>query len=271
MNLLIVDDEWISVQGLLMGVHWNACGITKVFEAYSVLEAQRIIEENEIQILLCDIEMPGESGMELVRWIRNHYERMECLFLTCHADFKYAKEAIRLGCGEYLVKPAPFSEVEEAIKKMADKVQRDERNNQLASYGKHFIEEKKKDVEAQYGKRINSTEIMDIVDQYVMEHLNQNIMVEEIARTVALHPDYLSRLVKKEKGISINRYIIEKKMKIAACMLEETDISANIIACEIGYANYPNFVKIFKKLYKISPTQYRKDMKNGKITEKNNR
>lgn len=270
MNLLIVDDEWISVQGLLMGVHWNDCGITKVFEAYSALEAKKVLEENEIQIILCDIEMPGESGVELVRWIRNHYDKVECLFLTCHADFKYAKEAIRLGCGEYLVKPAPFSEVEEAIKKMADKVQKEEINNQLINCGKHFIEEKKKYAESQYGKRINSTEIMDIVEQYVLDHLNQNILVEEIARIVALHPDYLSRLVKKEKGVSINRYIIERKMKIAACMLEETDLSANIIANEIGYVNYPNFVKTFKKIYEISPRKYREDIKKIK-TEKNNR
>lgn len=270
MNLLIVDDEWISLQGLMMGVHWEVCGIENVFEAYNVSEAKKVIEENEIQIVLCDIEMPGGSGLELIRWIRDKYGKMECLFLTCHADFKYAREAIRLGCSEYLVKPVPFQEVEEVVKRIVDKVKMDQKKEQLATFGKNFIDDRIKNVEIQHGKRINSMEILSIVDDYVIKHLNQDIMVEEIAKLLALHPDYLSRLIKKETGKSINRYIIEKKMSIAACMLEETNISANVIAVELGYANYPSFVKMFKKIYDISPTQYRQNLENSKKSEKNN-
>ena len=53
-------------------------------------------------------------------------------------------------------------------------------------------------------------------------------------------------------------------------MLEETTISANAIAVELGYVNYPSFVKMFKKIYNISPTQYRQNLGNGEKSEKNN-
>lgn len=269
MNLLIVDDEWISVEGLRMGIRWDVCGIAKLFEAYNIQEAKKIIEENEIHIVLCDIEMPGGSGLELIRWIREKGNKMECLFLTCHADFKYAREAIRLGCIEYLVKPVPFSEVEEVVQKLVDKVKEKQKSEQLASLGQTFIETKIENAKKRYGNCTNSAEILKIVDEYVIGHLKQEISIGEIAQILALHPDYLSRLVKKETGKSINRYIIEKKMSIAACMLEEANVSANVIAVELGYMNYPNFVKMFKKIYDISPTQYRQNLKNNEKSEKN--
>lgn len=170
MNLLFTDDEWISVQGIMEGVDWEACGITKVFEAYHVQEAKKIMEEQEIQILLCDIEMPGESGIELVRWVKEHYPRVECLFLTCHADFKYAKEAIRLGCGEYLVKPAPYKEIEGAISKLVEKIRLDEKKQQMVSYGKYWMEEKNRDIEQKYGKSVETKDVMETVERYIMSH-----------------------------------------------------------------------------------------------------
>ena len=70
MNLLIVDDQVSVVQGLMEQVEWRRYGIDKVYGANSAFEAQQVIRENEIEILLCDIEMPTESGLSLIAWIR---------------------------------------------------------------------------------------------------------------------------------------------------------------------------------------------------------
>lgn len=104
---------------------------------------------------------------------------------------------------------------------------------------------------------MSAGEIAEAVETYVLGHLADEMTVEQIAGLVYLHPDYLSRVFKKEKGVSINKYIITERMKLAAHMLQETDTAANTIALEVGYANYPNFVNMFKKVYGISPSQYR--------------
>ena len=52
---------------------------------------------HRVDILLCDIEMPGENGLGLLRWVREQEKEIECIFLTCHAKFAYAQEAIILG------------------------------------------------------------------------------------------------------------------------------------------------------------------------------
>ena len=53
----------------------------------------------------------------LLRWCRNNNYLFECIFLTSHADFFYAKEAIQLGSFDYILQPARYEDVENAIKK----------------------------------------------------------------------------------------------------------------------------------------------------------
>lgn len=266
MNVLITDDEMIAIQGLLAGVRWELCGIKEVFTSYSVEEARKICGQKEVDILLCDIEMPGENGIELVRWIRDKYPSVECLFLTCHSEFGYAREAIQLGCNDYIVKPAPYSEIEMAICRLVEKIRSRDENAQLATYGRQWIAAKKEKAEADYGKKLTMDEIILNVENYVLGHLSEDISVEQLAGQVYLHPDYLNRLFKKVKKTSINKYIIGERMKVAARLLRESDMSAGSIALDVGYANYPNFVNMFKKVYGISPSQYReKETETGKI------
>ena len=70
MNLLIVNDEIRTATGIKRGVDWEQYGIGEVYVAYDAQGGKDIIQENEIDILLCDIEMPGENGLSLLRWIR---------------------------------------------------------------------------------------------------------------------------------------------------------------------------------------------------------
>lgn len=105
MNLLIVDDEILVVDYLKMIIKEMFSDTLTVFEAYNVEESRKMMSKQDIQIVLCDIEMPMGNGMELLEWIRQ--EEMDCsfLFLTCHEEFKYAQKALQLGCSDYLLKP----------------------------------------------------------------------------------------------------------------------------------------------------------------------
>ena len=66
---------------------------------------KKIIERKQIQILLTDIEMPQESGLDLVAWIRDNGYQIICLLLTGHQRFDYAHMAIMMHCFSYILKP----------------------------------------------------------------------------------------------------------------------------------------------------------------------
>ena len=139
-QLLIVDDELIAVEGLKSGVAWSEIGISRVFEAYSPDQAKEIFQRDKVDILLCDIEMPQGTGLELLGWVRQFYPETETIFLTCHADFKYAKQAIQLGSLDYLLKPIPYPELRECVEKAIRKLDQESRLNEFSQYGKYWVQ-----------------------------------------------------------------------------------------------------------------------------------
>ncbi len=66
MNILIVDDEYYIVQGILKNIDWLSLGINETYCAYSMKQALQILQEKEIHILLTDVEMPKGSGLDLI-------------------------------------------------------------------------------------------------------------------------------------------------------------------------------------------------------------
>lgn len=114
-KLLIVDDEVYIAQGISDSMDWESLGIETVLQTHSAKQAKLIFHKEQIDILLCDIEMPQENGLELLGWVNNNFPDTAAILLTCHADFVYAKQALKLGSLDYLLKPAENGELKEAI------------------------------------------------------------------------------------------------------------------------------------------------------------
>ena len=116
-SLLIVDDDMLAVEAISASVERDRLGISELFCAYSMQEAQIVLKRENIQILLCDIEMPRGSGLDLIEWVNNEELPIVALLLTSHADFNYAKRAIELRSIEYLLKPVTEAELNGALEK----------------------------------------------------------------------------------------------------------------------------------------------------------
>ena len=117
MNVLIVDDQEKILEATQKLVNWEKLQVNMVFTADSAQVAKKILCGNSIDIMLTDIEMPGESGIELQQWQKINYPQICSIFLTSHAEFEYAKKAIHGGAFDYIVQPAGISEIEETIER----------------------------------------------------------------------------------------------------------------------------------------------------------
>ena len=136
MIVLVVDDQVSVVSAIVSGVRWEAIGVSKVLTAYNSFEAKTILRTQPVDILLCDIEMPGENGLQLFRWAKEGKYDLECIFLTSHADFHYAKEALKLGGMDYILQPARYEDVQAAVGRAAQRVQEKREERTFQSYGK---------------------------------------------------------------------------------------------------------------------------------------
>lgn len=129
-SILMVDDDRILVEKLEETVDWKRIGISMVFTANNIRQAQKILEEFPIQILLCDIDMPQGSGLELLEWLRNQEIQTECIFLSSYANFAYAQKALQLASREYLLKPISNYELEQALEKVVLEITKNSRGGE---------------------------------------------------------------------------------------------------------------------------------------------
>ncbi len=115
MNILLVDDEQSAILALLKELDWEQFGFEQILTANSPARAREILQRESVQILLCDIEMPKENGLELLEWVLKEKISLECIFLTCYADFSYARKALSLGSVDYCLKPIHREEIENSL------------------------------------------------------------------------------------------------------------------------------------------------------------
>lgn len=136
MNILVVDDLISVVNGIIKGIDWSRLGVLGVYKAHNAYEAKVLLNNLKIDILLTDIEMPGESGLELVAWVRQQNMDMECIFLSSHADFDYARRALQMGSFEYVLLPCPYEEIAAVIHGAMEKLRGRREQDKLYHYGK---------------------------------------------------------------------------------------------------------------------------------------
>lgn len=259
MNLLIVNDEELTAETMKSDMEWGRYGIDEVFTAYDAEQAKEVIRGEQIDIMLCDIEMPGENGIELLRWVRKEALPIECIFLTCHPSFDYAQEAISLDCQDYILIPAQYEDIGQGIKKVVNRIEEKREELRYVEYGKRAVQKQVEQATEIQGKKKSAKEVVEEVEQYIFLHLgDEGLSVNELGNIFYMHPVYINRIFKKQKGISVSRFITEERMKLALTLLESGQISMNFVAEQVGYKGYANFCNAFKKYFGSSPSEYLK-------------
>jgi len=113
-SILVVDDDDTFRERL--GRAFRRRGYA-VREAETVECARELagVEESVFDAAVVDLKMPGESGLELVRWLARHHPSTRVLVLTGYGSIATAVEAIRLGAADYLTKPADADQILQAL------------------------------------------------------------------------------------------------------------------------------------------------------------
>lgn len=106
LKLLLVDDEerFLETTKHLLenrGVH--------TFTATNGLDAFRVLDEHQIDVVILDVKMPGLDGVEVLRKIKRKHPLVEVIMLTGHASVESAVEGLKLGAFDYIMKPCDIS------------------------------------------------------------------------------------------------------------------------------------------------------------------
>ena len=268
MKLLIVDDNTYVVAGIRVQLDWQALGITEVLGAYSVKEAQRILEKEKIDFLLTDIEMPEEDGFRLIDWIRERGLKTRAVLLTSFAEFKYAERAVSAHVYAYLLKPVTDAKLKEVFTALTEEARREAHDDRLREIGNDWLLERRDSGKSSDAvpARKSPEEIVPEIRAYIRAHLS-DCSREALCRQFYLSPDYLSRIFRRVCGVSLISFIQQERMERAKELLREPGgLSISEIAELTGYDSFAHFSKQFRRLTGVSPNAYRR--KNAQPDEK---
>jgi len=117
-HILLVDDEADFVETLTKRFRIRKIPVAA---AGSGAEALKLLEEQEFDVVILDVRMPGMGGMELLRLIRAKYPLTEVIMLTGHASLETGMQGMSMGAYDYVLKPADFDELLDKVRRAAER------------------------------------------------------------------------------------------------------------------------------------------------------
>ena len=122
-SVLLVEDELLELEALKNYVRWSSLGIDKVYTARGGRSALACIAEHLPDIVITDIQIPGISGLELAKSIRDEGYLCKIVFLTGYDNFEYAKVAVQVHAEDYILKPFRVDEIEQLMERIIRRIQ----------------------------------------------------------------------------------------------------------------------------------------------------
>lgn len=104
LKVMIVDDDVPMVDYLKQLIPWHEHGLKVTATAYSSEVALEVFDQAQPALVITDIGMPGMNGVELARIFKKKNSSVRIIFLTCHEDFDYLKEAMSIDADDYILK-----------------------------------------------------------------------------------------------------------------------------------------------------------------------
>lgn len=140
-KLLLADDESDIRDGLMEVIHFEKYGFTVVGQAENGLEALRLCEEQEPDLIVSDIRMPLMDGLTMLAEAEKALPTVRSIILSGYDEFEFARQAVSLHCLGYLLKPISAAEFTEALTDARKKLDEDfARRRDMLQLQRHFEE-----------------------------------------------------------------------------------------------------------------------------------
>lgn len=236
-KILIVDDEKFIRNGI-SAILSNSFGDTIVVElAKNGKEALEILKKDEFHLVITDINMPFINGIDLIKELRTFNKKAEIIVISGYDEFEYARQCMKYGVKNYLLKPVNDVELIDLIKENMEieeiNVVEDSHQVKLDHI---YIEKAKAYIDNNYFRDIN----MAVVSNYV-----------------SLNYSYFSSVFNKIVGMNFSDYLNFVRVQKSKILLKNIDYKIHEISDMVGYKNSKHFTKNFKKFEKITPIEFR--------------
>ncbi len=257
-KVIVVEDENLVRKGLVMTTPWEDYGFEVVGEAATANDALNLMTQVHPDLVITDIRLPGMNGLELIEQLRSLLAA-EYLIISGYSEFNYAKQALRLGVNDYLLKPIDDDELHQVLAKLATAI---DHKRQLAKVqaGLNQIHDSKVMLFKEYllhdDLMVKENYVREAI-QYLKEHYRDDLNIKKLAEFLKISESYLSRLFKMETGYTFIEYLTHYRIKKAIELLKDKMVKVYEIADLVGYADSRYFSALFRKYVGVTPSEFK--------------
>ena len=247
LKVLVVEDEEMIRKGIVLAVDWAALDCVVVGEASNGAQALEAVERYDPSLIITDLKMPVMDGLEMLRQLRERGNNAFVIILTAYDSFSYAQTALRLGAVDFLLKPFHDGELEQAVTRLKQRMDRAGQGGEKGPAPLPLPELKKGD---------KSKYVLEAM-AYIGEHYHEpNIGVAAIAQHLGLSEGHLSHTFKKETDYTLLNYLTRYRIHRAMELLRDCRLKVYEVAEQVGYRDIAYFSATFKQLVGMSPSEY---------------
>ena len=229
-KLLVAEDELIERKVLCRTLQKYLGDLICLYEAKNGREALEIFAREAPQVAVLDIEMPGLTGLEVARKIRETDKNCAILFLTGFDKFDYARQAISVRALDYLLKPYNEQELPPAP---AEPLRREEDEDMRTAI------------------------IRAEISRFIDAHYGEDISMQDAAAALRYSDAYFCKLFKQCFKVNFSAYLNEYRVNRARQLILDPRLSLKDIGAAVGYSDANYFTRVFKRLTGQTPSEYR--------------
>jgi two-component system, response regulator YesN len=248
-QLLVVDDEPFVRKGIVTLIPYEQLGIDKVLEASNGQEAIRIVRENDVSLVLCDINMPKLNGLDFAKLVKEEKPWVKIAMITGYDYFDYAKQALKIGVEDYILKPVSKQDVFEVIANLIKRIEKQATMTEIL---------KTMQIDSEVAVELDSTGYKKQIDLIMEKQLgDEDFSLSVLSDELGLSMSYLSSLFKKIYGIPFQDYILNERLEKSKVLLLSTSLKNYEIAEKVGIMDPNYFSTLFRKKFGVSPNQFK--------------
>ncbi|MBN1187281.1 MAG: response regulator [Bacteroidales bacterium] len=212
-------------------------------------EAREAVFENMPDLVLSDIMMPEEDGLQLTDFLKKNIvtNHIPIILLTAKTENEQQIEGLKHGADAYITKPFDINYLKAQVEQLI---------------------ENRKIIKEKYSKYFNNPDdigsypsvndkFVEKVTNYIMKNLHEpTLNVEGMSSELGMSRGHLHRKIKSVIGMGPNEYIRMIRLKEAAKLLLKNDYNISEISYMVGFNNPAYFTKCFKDYFNVSPSDY---------------
>ena len=253
-TILIVDDSR-DMRQFLAGIFSRDY---TVLTAADGEEAEQLIRTRPVDLVVTDLMMPKEDGLQLTQFIKTHseFDFIPVILLTAKTAIESRLQALQFGADDYVTKPFEPEYLRARVLNILS-----QREQLEQSYRQRLMRLEPQKGDEQLPGDAFLARLLDVMDKQMD---NNTLTVDELVEEMGMGRTVFFNKLKSLTGLSPVEFIREMRVKRAAKLLEERQYNITEVTYMVGMNDSRYFAKCFKNTYGVTPSEYRRRCLEGK-------